>query len=492
MRYAIRNIFRLRAKSLLSFLICFAVFFLVMFGFLIRTISEDARYRFYGPLDGSVHVTDDTLAPYLTYEAAATLAHDAKSILRLSAFKEYIGHFSDMTYVGYGTFRRARYAGEELTEDRKSNYIKGFAIRAVTSMEILEESYTGQIEMLEGTAITDADTRMRMKKIVISETLAAENGLSLGDTVTLSTPSIFQSEIETSRFHLAEGIYGWHNFDEVYEIGGIYRHYIDNAAAVSEPWRLNANIVYVPITSIVDIGQTEGIQFLFAVDGQYALTQNPVVIPDHLYFHLSDMSKADALEEAINEIGFTKAVKLTEYVSDTSSSPSARLSGILSAILAGIIVVGFAILLLTVVFHMKSRKRELAMLCALGKKRSMTAFAFFSEYALLMLLSLVLSATALCAVIPVLSISLMTYLYSAENAAQFVTENADLYLFGHLRDEKALQILQHPSYLIEAYMPANCLFIILTALLLMLLLLVVSYLFTARINPLYDVGGKES
>ncbi len=491
MRYALRNIFRLKAKSLLSLLICFSVFFLTTFGFLIRTLSEDTRYRFYGPLDGSVHVTDDSLMPYLTYNAAATLAQGADGVTRISAVRDYIGYFLDVSYVGYGTFRRMRYAGEELTEDRKSNYLKGFTIRAVTSMDILEEVYKGELEILEGSMISEDDTEGRRNKIVVSDTLAKEHGLTLGDTMTLSTPSIFQSEPEAVRFHLAEGFYGRYDFEYVYEIGGIYRHQTDNAAAVAEPWRLNANVVYVPITTALAVSETDAIRFLFTDDVHFPLTQNPVVIPDSLYFHLTDMSKAAPLENALNKIGFTETVTLTEYVSDSSSSPSARLSGILSAVLVGIIAVGFAVLILSVVFHMKARRRELAVLCALGKKRSAVAASFLLEYELIILLSLVLSGTALCAVIPILSVPLMTYLYSAETAAQFVTENAEHYLFGSGEGEKALQLLNDPMLLIRAYLPPSVAFASCAAVGLTALLVIVIYRYTLRINPLYDVGGKE-
>ncbi len=492
LRYAFRNIIRLRSKSIVSFLICFAILFLSMFGFLLRTICEDARYRFYGPLDGSVHITDDAWNPYLTYNAAHVMAEDTTGVIsKVSAIKDYVAWFPDMEYVGYGNYRRMRYSGEELTEDRKSNYLKGFGFVAVTSMDILEEVYGGNIQILEGSMITSEDTEKRSNKIVISKELADANGLSLGDTVKLNMLSIFQSELQISRFAITDGLYYKYPLEYEYTIGGIYENKIDNTAAVSEPWKLNSNRVYVPITTVEDISKSETIQFFFHEDNIYPITENPTVVPDALYFHLHDLKDAKRLEQDINEIGFTKTVKLTEYVSDTSSSPSARFSRILSTMLIGIIAVGFVILLLSVLFHMRARRKELAILSALGKKRSDATFAFFLEYAILMVLSLLISGGLLIYLLSVLTAPLMNYLYSAEIASQFQTENADFFLFEKTSIENVSQNNYDFRYLITEYMQPSMVFALVSAICLLAFIYLLVYRYIARINPLCDVGGKE-
>ena len=112
LHYAIRNILRLKAKSVICLITFSMIFFLSVFGFFMRALCEDSRARFWGPLDGSVHVTNETLDPYLTYDAAATLANDADVITRVSAVKEYTGFFRDALYVGYGNYKRAQFSGE--------------------------------------------------------------------------------------------------------------------------------------------------------------------------------------------------------------------------------------------------------------------------------------------------------------------------------------------------------------------------------------------
>ena len=472
-----------------------------MFGFFIRLLCEDNREHFYGPLDGSVHVTNEHLEPYLNYEAALSIADDADVITKVSAVKEYMGMLCDLRYVGYDTMKRNIYSGEEKTEDRKTQYLKGFSVVAVTSMGILPEVYGGDLEMVSGSMITDANTADGKNMIVISEELANLNGLSIGDTVTLNTASLYQNELKTSRFLQAFDGEEFNvsvlrgdkmsDYEYTYVIGGIYRNLIDNTAAVLEPWNLNCNIVYVTMASMLEISETEILQNRFRADDMYSITDDPRLIPDALYFHLSDMAEAGALSDEINQIGFIERVRLTEYVSDTASSPSARLSSIISYVLIGIIAVGFVILVLSVYFNMKARHRELAVLIALGKKRTSVTLAFFFEIFILILLSLIFSSSVLAVLIFAYAKFLLEYLYSAEVSAQFQSENADFYLFENTENNIIAQSMGSPQYLIFEYMIPSVIFALLAALLLVLILYCVIMAYARRINPLYDVGGKE-
>ena len=489
MRYAIRNILRLKGRSFLTFAIAFAILFLTMFGVLTVRLCEDNRQRFYGPLDGSVHVTNRDLKPYLTYDAAVTIGEDAAVVTGVSAVKEYVGLLSGIAYVGYGTFVRSRFSGEPTPVGEKSNYLQGIQIVGVTSMDILEEVYGGELTMTAGTMITRSTNEAHHSKIVISEELAEQNGLSLGDTVTLDMVSLYAPERSLRGYGELNGKEAY-----VYTVGGIYKHRTDNFAGVSEPWLLNANHVYVPISTLDDIANSERIQDMYRsnIPGVSDLfSENPCVVPDSLYLHLSDMSAVDALCAEMNGLGFTEPLLLTEYVSDAASSPSARLSEIVSILLVGVVGVGFAIFFFSVLFNMKARHRELAVLTALGKKRSAVAASFFLELLLLTAAALLVGGVLFAGVVSLCAGPVTSYLYSAELSAKFMGESADLFLFGDPTGESAAAYMEDFGFLFGEYVVPSFLFALAAGALILTALYFFIGGYVRRINALSGVGGKE-
>ena len=144
MRYALRNIVRLKTRSFLTFAIAFAILFLSMFGILTVRLCEDNRERFFGPLDGAYHVTDGTFLPFLSYEAAEYLERNAGAITKISAVMERSVSFSDMEYIGKNDYRRDTFGWERAylpIGTTQTAYHEGFLLCAVTSMDILKEVY---------------------------------------------------------------------------------------------------------------------------------------------------------------------------------------------------------------------------------------------------------------------------------------------------------------------------------------------------------------
>ncbi len=507
MRYAVRNLIRLKARSFLTFMLAFAVLFLSMFGVMAVRLCEDNRERFYGPLDGSVRVTNDRYEPYLTYDAAMTICEDAQTITKVSALKEYTGFFYDTTYVGWDDFMRDAYSqevpikteGEALTEeDKRIHYRKSMTIIGVTSMDILEEVYGGDLRMTAGTMITESNHASRHNKIVISRELAEQNDFSIGDTVALNMPSLYRTEYEMgflmNHENNAEDSY-------VYVIGGIYENRVDNTASASVPWELNANRVYVPLSTLAEISESERIRTLYSyvtrqtqgmvVDRYRSINVNPSTVPDRLYFHLSDLGEHSALCEEINALGFHERVLLTEYVSDSASSPSVRLSGIVSAVLIGIDAVGFLIFCLVILFNMKARHRELAVLVALGKRRSAITVSFFMEISLLIGLAFLSSGVVLTFALRALAVPITRYLYSSEVSARFHDETSNQILFGNITESNVLEQMMDRGYLFRGYALPSFMLIFAGTVILMGLLGLFIRIYVQRINALSDVGGKE-
>lgn len=497
MRYALRNLVRLKVRSFLTFIIAFAILFLSMFGVMVLKVCEDNRERFYGPLDGSVHVTNENYEPCLTYEAAMALCENAEIITVVSAVKEYIGIFEDCTYVGYGTFKRERYSGEDSDSDGKVNYVKGISVVGVTDMNILEEVYRGDLTMIDGTMIMESNNEAHHNKIVISEELAEQNGLSLGDTLILDMPSLYRTEFDV-RFYAENGTKEADKY--VYIVGGIFEN-IDNTANVSLPWEVNANRVYVPVSTLSDIAGSERIQTLYSyttveVGGKIlprygALHENPSVIPDRLYFHLSNIHEMKNLEKEINTLGFYETILLTEYVSDSASSPSARLSEIVSIILFGIGCVGFVIFGLAILFNMKTRHKELAVLVALGKSRRVVTLSFFIEISLLVMVAVLASGAILIITTDALAIPITNYLYSAEISAKWSDISSDMILFENGVENMIATQMADMGYLFHTYALPSFLWVLCIILFVMILIYLFVRIYVSKINALSDVGGKE-
>ena len=491
MRYALRNILRLKTRSFLTFAIAFAILFLSMFGILTVRLCEDNRERFFGPLDGSVHVTNESYEPFFTYESAEYLCQNAESITKIAAVMERKVSFWDITYIGKGEYFRDRLDSEKVyypPGTQKVEYYEGFLLCAVTSMEILSEVYGGALVMTEGTAITEKNNNVGANKIVISSAVAEKNGLKLGDRVKLDPFSVFEEEEASVSAYL-----GFSSEYAPYEyiVGGIYENREDNALSAAVPSEINANKVYIPISTLSDL----------SIDSyllEYGLRNEngdcfaiPSVVPDKLYFYMRNRNDVNDLEEKIGEIGFSERILLSPYLSDAASSPSARLSEIVSVLLIGISVLGFLIFAIAVLFNMKARHRELAVLTALGEKRSRVARSFFAEICILTFSAFVCGIFVLMGAVAVLAVPISNYLYEAEFSAKITHESADLFLIGKGTQSAVTEILENFSFLFVRYILPSAVLSALAAVLILLLIFGIVFSYVSKINALSGVGGKE-
>ncbi len=485
MRYAVRNIGRLKTRSFLTFAMALIILFLSMFGIMVERLCADSRARFFGALDGSVYVTDDAMEPFLSYQAACAIDEHSDLITKVSARKEYDVYLLDIDYIGQGTFKRMRYPGEPVA-GLEVDYIEGFRLQAVTSMDILGEVYSGSLTMVEGSMITEQNNENRDNKIVISDTLAQQQGLSIGDTVSVCMFSLYRDEAA-----LVVGGYGEERYSYTYIIGGIYHNEEDNLNSVNRPWLVNANKVYVPITTVEDISRNSSIQLYYNNTNLSAIIDNPLLIPDSLNLHLSDMDAAEALEEELGQLGFLQEVRLTKYMSDASSSPSARLSQIIATVVVGVVAAGFVAFLLILFFNMNARRRELAMLSALGKRRSAIAGSFFLEVILLTALAAVLGTLAFAGAVSLFAAPITAYLNSAELSKNRESETVDSVLLGDPGGAHVLERMTDFDYLAREYILPSLLVTLAAALVLMAAVYLFVLLYVRRINALSAVGGKE-
>ena len=491
MRYALRNILRLKTRSFLTFAIAFAILFLSMFGVLTVRLCEDNRERFFGPLDGAYHVTDSDFMPFLSYEAAEYLEKHSEAITKTAAVMERAVSFSDMAYIGKNDYARDTFGWERAylpMGTTETAYHEGFLLCAVTSMDILKEVYGGDLFMLEGTMISEKNNADGANKIVISSSVATQNGLKLGDRVKLDPFSVFEEEECAASAH-----WGFPEEYTTYEyiVGGIYENREDNGISASIPSEINENKVYIPISTLTEM-ERDPYLLDFGIRNETGLSEKPPsVIPDRLYFYVKNAGSAKILEEKMGEIGFSEKLLLSPYISDAASSPSARLSAIVSLLLVGVIGLGFAVFALAVFFNMKARHRELAVLTALGEKRSRVALSFFAEICILTFLAFVCGIFLLMGAVALLAVPISNYLYEAEFSAKITHESADFFLLGNGAQSAATEKLEDFDFLFTRYIiPSTALSALAAVLILLLVFGFVSF-YIRKINALSGVGGKE-
>ncbi len=491
MRYAIRNLIRLKGKSFLTLTIAFLILFLSMFGVFVITICEDSRESFWGPLDGSIHVTDDHLEPFLNYEIAELVGKSTSVIEKISATTEYTVHLVDIEHIGMGELMRSPEKRELPFYERgtkKIDYRKGFTLHGVSSMDILDEVFTEELVLTEGCMITDEDNRNRSKKIVISKTVAQQNALQVGDMVVLDSISLYLGDQDSNLKYMGYGAEGGYCEFVPYEICGLYERRTDNAISAKTPVSINENQVFVPISTLIEVSKGEIMQkHLNHYDGSSANFVNTELVPSHLYFYLTDASKAQELENELNEVGFLKQITLTPYISDAASSPSARLSEIVTTLLFGVILFGFAVFVLSVIFHMKARHRELSVLSALGKKRSAVARSFFTEVLILTVFAWIFGGALLFVMLYFFAEPIGSYLVASEFSASILPERADQFLIESGIQDTVTIKMSDLTYLFSEYAMPSIIFSVMAGGIILMGIYLVVYGYVRHINALSGV-----
>ncbi len=197
------------------------------------------------------------------------------------------------------------------------------------------------------------------------------------------------------------------------------------------------------------------------------------------YIFVGRFYMADTLETIAAELGI--------HV----SSPSARLSEIVTTLLCGVIAFGFAVLVLSVIFHMKARHRELAVLSALGKKRGAVARSFFAEVLILTTAALLVSSGLLCLTVRFFAEPIGRYLVASEFSASIVPERADMFLIESGVQNTVTTKMNDLSYLFSEYAIPSILFSLIAGLIILMGIYFVVCGYVRKINALSGVGGKE-
>ena len=534
MRHVFRNILRFPKKTAVVFILVSTILLLSMSGTFIITLCGEISSRTVGPLDGTVVVTDTDGERFVLYEAAKDIRDAYPAVKEVEAAAEYEVQPVDLkcingagkTLIDYSDYREYVFGPDAEPVDC-AVLSRDMKLVAVTSSDICREFYSGDAELVEGSLISREDCENEHMKIVISDKLAELNGLKLGDSVKINALSMFikpPQPREQISVDWKEGDPVLYSVGFLYEdymlelgdklstmtftVGGIYRNLADNKNVASAAADINDNRVYVPISVVskkLDDINRDGL-FAARVDrylyvhsfitwrkdnNQYLSPQDLRCVPTRLYLRLSDMSYADELEDEINALGFYKDVKLTPFTNEAGTSPAAKILIIVRYSLIGVMAAGFAIILLVIIFNLNSRRREFAVLAALGMKRIKIALSFFGEVFIVFAAALLICAAAYTAAVRSVAAPVSDYLESNEEAADSREVRLSTELAGNEAKKQRAESMTDMGYLTEKYIAPSLGITLIGALTVLFIVLLPTYFSMKRINPLTDSGGKD-
>lgn len=213
---------------------------------------------------------------------------------------------------------------------------------------------------------------------MISEELAAYNGLAVGDTVTVSS---LENEEETYSLTVV-GIFTNSSANEIgFSLGGF---------SASDP----ANQIlmsYEALQGILDQsevfnGETEEEDAYSPLTGSLSGT-----------YVFADVESYEAFEAEARELGLSDSYTVSSQdVSDYKSrlTPLNTLSTMAGWFLLVILVIGAVILIVLNIFNVRERKYEIGVLCAMGMKKSKVAVQFLTEIFVVTLAAVLIGVVA--------------------------------------------------------------------------------------------------
>ena len=270
-------------------------------------------------------------------------------------------------------------------------------------------------KFISGTAkITDGemfDVTADDYACLISAELAAFNGLSVGDTVTLANPN---DQEETYAFTVS-GIYtdtsSSDSGDQMrFSTAQDPANLICTSAAAAQAILDNSSAVAT--TSTDDNGNETSTKLAGQVAGTYVFSSKE----DYEAF------SAELTEKGLSEYYTLSSADLNNY--DASLVPLQNLSKFATTLLLIILGIGGVILIVINVFNIRERKYEVGVLTAIGVKKGKVAMQFVTELLCITLIAIVIGAgIGAAASVPVSNSLLASQVEQQQSQSQTQNEN---------------------------------------------------------------------
>ena len=460
MKHIFRNLVRMPKSTLLIFAIVFIVLFLEMFGGFIGSVCDECLDKLYGPLAGCYTVdTPDVF----TYDGAKYLTEYIDNI------EEFHAVFRKEGAVFYGTpDENGKYVQLSYTDSAINRAELGvFTITGVTSCEIAEEFYSGKYVLTKGRMLTKEDDELMSLGVVISDVIAEKNGLDVGSAV--------RFKIDQALDTLLYKIYPY----DLYVIGIYHCNEPDNSMYATIPSAVNTNVVFLPLSIVekYDIGN-----FI------RSNVRDHDIFPQNMYLRLTEGTDPDKLTALLLSFGM-RDFTLSEFSGDAQDSPIVMMAEIVRYCSAAVIFAGAVMLTVITVLTIHSRRREISILCALGKRRSGVTMQFIGEFAVIFVVSVAVSIVLFSFLVGSVEPALESFLNVEQETAR-ITATTSLSFRPGGADSATFAAVPFAE-LLSKYIFPNSLTALLTGCVELFAVAVIMWIYVRYNEVLTTLGGKN-
>ena len=462
-----RNLVRMPKSTLLIFAIVFTVLFLEMFGGFIGNVCDECLEKVYGPLQG--WYTVDTEGVF-TYDGAKYISENVDNIEAYQAFCTKTGNVYHPTLSVDGTLSLLA-SNHSLVEYTESAITRGsergaFNFTGVTSCEYASEFYSGKYLIVKGRALTREDDEEKALAVLVSDVIAEKNGLDIGSPLRIMTDKFNEGPMPA--------VYKY----EMYVVGIYHCNEPDNSAYSTLSSAVNTNVVFLPLSVMEN--EILGNSYRSNI-------RNEDIFPQRVYFKLTPGTDPDELATVLRSLNI-RPFTLSEFSGEADDSPIAKMSGIVRYCSFAVLAAGAVMLVVVVVLSIHSRRREISILCALGKRRSGVTLQLIGEFTVIFIAAAAVSFGLFSALVWLTEPILTSYINVAQETSVIVNTSSLSYRPG----ETASVVLTATPFsrLFSDYIVPNLKLAVLTGAIELITVALLLWIYIRNTEVLATLGGK--
>ena len=380
----LKNIIRAPKRNIILFFIAFVLAFVMMAVLFVKDYAKDSISRSMGPLSNTLKVT----------------AAEGKPALKCNTAMEIRDGFGVITEMHAASDASCYIEAVEAFEPKDevvsgNSYKDPFGLQAVTDTYTLEEFYSGDLRIVEGTGISIEHNDNKTLIALVSNDLAKKNGLKLGDPIRISY-NVANSDNRATLTLYVGGIY---DISSTVRQNAVYSH------------RIPANKIFMPLSVYMHMAKKTAP--LYVLNLKVA----------RLYFEVESPSAelAAEMEERVSSVNGSdfRNVRIELFSPAGEIEALYKLSKVLDIAIIAVGVCFVAALLMVMLWSLRTRMKEIGIYCALGTKHKRVASILTAE-------SLIIFTAAFAVAVGVFSAIAATYGQDIYTALFYSSANGDI------------------------------------------------------------------